>query len=136
MGLKSITLDLEIDIHSGNIITASGSQKLDFKTRTFELLQNQPLDAAYYLHSEIYKSHPHLDAVCHTHSKYVSILSSLEKMEILLVHQNSCRFLKNVKIDEKYNGISTSQSDEGKRIDAVFRMARDFCLIKKLSKII
>ena len=124
------TLALEIDCQSGSIISASGAEKLDFEKRSFDSLQNQPLDAAFYLHSAIYKAHPDIRSICHTHSKYVSILTSLKTgIEIKPVHQNSCRFLKNVKVDGKYGGIATSQSAEGARVAQLLETGDEVMLL-------
>ena len=40
----------------------------------------------------------------------------MKDFQIKQVHQNSCRFYGNISYDSKYDGIATSQSDEGKRV--------------------
>ena len=59
---------------------------------------------------------PHERAIVHTHSQYVSALTAMKDFQIKQVHQNSCRFYGNMSYDSKYDGIATSQSDEGKRV--------------------
>jgi len=67
-----------------------------------DLLMSQPLDAAYYLHLQIYSLNPHIRAIVHTHSQFVSLLTSLDQFKIKPVHQNSCRFLRNTAYDTEY----------------------------------
>jgi len=107
---------LEIDPIEKTIVTEKGDVKLDFITRTSQLLMEQPLDAAFYLHSEIYAKYSHIKAIVHTHSQFVSTLTAMKDFRIKQVHQNSCRFYANISYDPKYDGIATSQSDEGKRV--------------------
>ena len=76
----------------------------------------QPLDAAYYLHSQIYNRNSEIKAICHTHSNNVSALTSIKDFKLEMVHQNSCRFYSNLAYDREYGGIAESQSDEGARI--------------------
>ena len=76
----------------------------------------QPLDSAYYLHSQIYLHNPNIKSIAHTHSKSVSALTSIKDFKLEMVHQNSCRFYGNLSYDREYGGIATSQSDEGFRI--------------------
>ena len=40
----------------------------------------------------------------------------MKEFKIKPVHQNSCRFRNNITYDRDYNGIATSQFDEGKRV--------------------
>jgi ribulose-5-phosphate 4-epimerase/fuculose-1-phosphate aldolase len=89
---------------------------LDFISRERSLLLNQPLDAAYYLHSQVYKDHENINAIVHTHSIKSAALSCLRNNSIQPVHQNSCRFLLNTLYEKTYDGIATSQSDEAQRI--------------------
>ena len=51
---------LEIDPIEKTIVTEKGDVKLDFITRSSQLLMEQPLDAAFYLHSEIYAKYSHI----------------------------------------------------------------------------
>ena len=58
----------------------------------------------------------HIRSIVHTHSQYVSALTAMKNFKLKMVHQNSCRFYENLSYDPNYEGIATSQSDEGKRI--------------------
>ena len=51
---------LEIDPLKKTIVTKNGDVELDFITRSSQLLMEQPLDAAFYLHSEIYAKYSHI----------------------------------------------------------------------------
>ena len=81
----------------------------------------QPLDAAYYLHSEIYRANPDIKAISHTHSNSVSALTSIKDFKLEMIHQNSCRFYANIAYDREYGGIATSQSEEGERIANIIK---------------
>ena len=81
----------------------------------------QPLDAAYYLHSQIYLHNPDIKAIAHTHSSSVSALTSIKDFKLEMVHQNSCRFYSNLAYDREYGGIATSQSEEGARIAGLIK---------------
>ena len=106
---------------NSSIVTSKGLVQLDFKSRTIELLMLQPLDAAYYLHSQIYLHNPDIKAICHTHSNSVSALTSIKDFKLEMVHQNSCRFYANLAYDREYGGIATSQSEEGARIAKIIK---------------
>ena len=106
---------------NSSIVTSKGLVQLDFKSRTIELLMLQPLDAAYYLHSQIYLHNPDIKAISHTHSKSVSALTSIKDFKLDMVHQNSCRFYANLAYDREYGGIATSQSEEGARIAKIIK---------------
>ena len=94
---------IEVDYNNKTYYSSNGNEiELDFEKRTMELLMNLPLDAAYYLHSEIYKTCSNLRAIVHTHSRFVSSLTSLDNFQIKPVHQNSCRFIKNIGYDRTY----------------------------------
>ena len=51
---------LEVDPLRKTIVTKNGDVELDFITRSSQLLMEQPLDSAFYLHSEIYAKYSHI----------------------------------------------------------------------------
>uniref|UniRef100_H2ZAQ4 Class II aldolase/adducin N-terminal domain-containing protein n=1 Tax=Ciona savignyi TaxID=51511 RepID=H2ZAQ4_CIOSA len=73
-------------------------------------------DISMAVHMPIYERRPDVKAVIHSHAKYATTLSCLEDPTLLNIHQNSTYFHNAIAYDTQYDGISTSENEEGKRL--------------------
>ncbi|KKY27129.1 putative class ii aldolase adducin domain containing protein [Phaeomoniella chlamydospora] len=70
--------------------------------------------AGFQIHSHLHKRHPHVNAACHTHSKYGKAYSSFaEPLE--MISQDACIFYKSHGVYPDFNGIVLDES-EGERL--------------------
>jgi len=70
------------------------------------------------IHIGLRKHRPNARVIMHTHTPYATALSCLEDPTLLMVHQNSCRFLGRVAYDDGYAGFALEE-EEGQRLGAV-----------------
>ncbi len=78
--------------------------------------KNAPDPTAWAIHGAIHRNHPEARCIMHVHSKYATILSSLEITEIPPIDQNTMRFFKRVSFDTGYDGMGLA--DEAERLSA------------------
>jgi len=77
----------------------------------------EPEVSAASIHLGLRKSRPDARVVMHTHTPYATALGCLQDPTLLMVHQNSCRFLNNVAYDTGYQ--PAVEQDEGERLGNV-----------------
>ncbi len=75
-----------------------------------------PDPTAWCIHGALHRKVPHARCVMHVHSKYATVLASLEDSRILPIDQNSMRFFGRVAIDEGFDGMGLG--DEAERMVA------------------
>ncbi len=72
-----------------------------------------PDPTAWGLHGSVHRHCPQARCVLHVHSKYATVLASLDDSTIPPIDQNTARFYKRTVIDDGYGGLALG--DEGKR---------------------
>jgi ribulose-5-phosphate 4-epimerase/fuculose-1-phosphate aldolase len=79
--------------------------------------KGEPEATAFYIHAHLHQKHPKGMAVFHTHQTWITALSALEDPSLVMCHQNSLRFYKDLAYDS-YNGLVLDDS-EGKHLAKV-----------------
>ena len=108
---------IELDLFDKVMITANGRVEMDWETSDYEILSRQPNMTGFYFHKNVYAACPNVNAIVHTHSMAISVLSATKDFTIEMVHQNSCRFLHNVAYDRSFGGLAT-EDEEAQRVAA------------------
>ncbi|GFY69219.1 adducin-related protein C1289.14 [Trichonephila inaurata madagascariensis] len=70
--------------------------------------EGKPETTALCIHQGVYWKRPDVKSVMHTHMPYASTLTCLQKPELLMMHQNSCRFYERIAYDTEYSGLGES----------------------------
>lgn len=84
--------------------------------------------AGFLVHSEIFKAHPWINAICHAHSIYGRAYSVFGK-ELPPLTQDSLRFYETHSVLREYHGVVLS-AEEGKSIAAVLRPQDKVCILQ------
>ncbi|GFQ70429.1 adducin-related protein C1289.14 [Trichonephila clavata] len=79
--------------------------------------EGKPETTALCIHQGVYRKRPDVKSVMHTHMPYASTLTCLQQPELLMLHQNSCRFYERIAYDTEYSGLGES-FEEGNRLGA------------------
>lgn len=77
-----------------------------------------PDPTAWGLHGAIHRRVPHARVALHVHSKYATVLASLQDSSMPPIDQNTATFFNRVVIDEGYGGLAFEE--EGERCAALF----------------
>ena len=78
---------------------------------------NPPDPTAWALHGSVHRLCPQARCVLHVHSKYATVLASLEDSRILPIDQNTARFFNRTVVDDCFGGMALG--DEGARCASV-----------------
>lgn len=117
---------IELDMNEKVMITADGLIEMDWETDDYERLSRQPNMTGFYFHKNVYAACPDVNAIVHTHSMAISVLSATKDFTIEMVHQNSCRFLCNVAYDRSFGGLATAD-EEAQRVARCIKNKEGFC---------
>ncbi|XP_014675006.1 PREDICTED: putative aldolase class 2 protein CC_1201 [Priapulus caudatus] len=98
-------------------VTASSLVGLDDKLQVVEGDGMAETTAAC-IHTELHRARPDASCVLHVHPPYSTAIGLLKDCGLLMVHQNSARFFKNVAYDRSYSGLA-DVSEEGRRLGEV-----------------
>ncbi len=82
---------------------------------------------AWALHSAIHREVPSARCLLHVHSKYATVLSTLEDSRLLPIDQNSMRFYNRYSIDKCFDGMGLS--DEAQRISQLLVAAKPILIM-------
>jgi ribulose-5-phosphate 4-epimerase/fuculose-1-phosphate aldolase len=75
---------------------------------------NAPDPTAWAIHGALHRNVPQARCVLHVHSKYATILASIEQDSLPPIDQNTMRFYNRVSIDNNYDGMGLG--DEAERL--------------------
>ena len=70
------------------------------------------------IHGAVYRRHPDIGAVLHTHMDYATAIACCEGGAVEPLHQNAARFAGRIAYDRDYAGVAF-EDDEGERIAAL-----------------
>jgi ribulose-5-phosphate 4-epimerase/fuculose-1-phosphate aldolase len=99
-------------------ITASSLLLLDANDPEVLKGPDAPEPTAWGLHGAIHRNVPFARCALHVHSKYATVLASLQDSILPPIDQNSAMFYNRILVDEHYGGLAFE--DEGERISALF----------------
>lgn len=99
-------------------ITASNLLLLDAEDPEVMNGPDAPDPTAWGLHGAIHRRVPHARVALHVHSKYATVLASLQDSSMPPIDQNTATFFNRVVIDEGYGGLAFEE--EGERCAALF----------------
>ena len=74
----------------------------------------RPDPTAWAIHGAMHRNHPHARCVMHVHSKYATVLASLDAGALPPIDQNTMRFFNRVSIDDGFGGMGLG--DEAERL--------------------
>ncbi len=75
---------------------------------------NRPDPTAWAIHSAMHRNAPHARCVLHAHSKYATVLASIEACGLAPIDQNTMRFFNRVSVDDGFDGMGLG--DEAERL--------------------
>jgi ribulose-5-phosphate 4-epimerase/fuculose-1-phosphate aldolase len=75
---------------------------------------NRPDPTAWAIHSAMHRNAPQARCVLHAHSKYATVLASIETEGLAPIDQNTMRFFNRVSIDDGFDGMGLG--DEAERL--------------------
>jgi ribulose-5-phosphate 4-epimerase/fuculose-1-phosphate aldolase len=75
---------------------------------------NRPDPTAWAIHSAMHRNAPQARCVLHAHSKYATVLASIEGEGLAPIDQNTMRFFNRVSIDDGFDGMGLG--DEAERL--------------------
>lgn len=75
---------------------------------------NRPDPTAWAIHSAMHRNAPQARCVLHAHSKYATVLASIDVAGLPPIDQNTMRFFNRVSIDEGFDGMGLG--DEAERL--------------------
>ena len=75
---------------------------------------NRPDPTAWAIHSAMHRNAPQARCVLHAHSKYATVLASIEADAIAPIDQNTMRFFNRVSLDDGFDGMGLG--DEAERL--------------------
>jgi len=75
---------------------------------------NRPDPTAWAIHSAMHRNAPQARCVLHAHSKYSTVLASIEAEGLAPIDQNTMRFFNRVSIDDGFDGMGLD--DEAERL--------------------
>ena len=75
---------------------------------------NKPDPTAWAIHSAMHRNAPQARCVLHTHSKYATVLASIDAGALPPIDQNTMRFFNRVSIDDGFDGMGLG--DEAERL--------------------
>ena len=75
---------------------------------------NRPDPTAWAIHSAMHRNAPQARCVLHAHSKYATVLASIETDGLAPIDQNTMRFFNRVSIDDGFDGMGLD--DEAERL--------------------
>lgn len=75
---------------------------------------NAPDPTAWAIHGALHRNVPQARCVLHVHSKYATVLASIEQDSLPPIDQNTMRFYNRVSIDNNYDGMGLG--DEAERL--------------------
>ena len=75
---------------------------------------NRPDPTAWAIHSAMHRNAPQARCVLHAHSKYATVLASIEAEGLAPIDQNTMRFFNRVSIDDGFDGMGLG--DEAERL--------------------
>ena len=78
---------------------------------------NRPDPTAWAIHSAMHRNAPQARCVLHAHSKYATVLASIEATGLEPIDQNTMRFFNRVSIDNGFDGMGLG--DEAERLTTV-----------------
>ena len=73
---------------------------------------NAPDPTAWGLHGSVHRYCPHARCVMHVHSKFATVLASLEDSRLLPIDQNTATFYQRYVIDESFGGLAFEAEGE------------------------
>jgi ribulose-5-phosphate 4-epimerase/fuculose-1-phosphate aldolase len=75
---------------------------------------NRPDPTAWAIHSAMHRNAPQARCVLHAHSKYATVLASIEATGLAPIDQNTMRFFNRVSVDDGFDGMGLG--DEAERL--------------------
>ncbi|XP_070574366.1 putative aldolase class 2 protein CC_1201 [Ptychodera flava] len=99
-------------------VTASKLIGVDIKTGKIIEGEGKPETSASEIHRAVHNARPDITASLHVHPPNATALGTLKDPQLLMLHQNSCRFYKDIAYDLQYDGYATS-GEEGPRLAKV-----------------
>ena len=75
---------------------------------------NAPDPTAWAIHGAIHRNCPHAKCVLHVHSKYATVLASLQTDHVPAIDQNSARYFNRISVDDGFDGMGLG--DEAERL--------------------
>ena len=99
-------------------VTASNLLLLDANDPDTMKLPDAPDPTAWGLHSAVHRNCPHARVALHIHSKYATVLASLEDSSMPPIDQNTATFYDRIVIDEEFGGLAFEE--EGERCSQLF----------------
>jgi ribulose-5-phosphate 4-epimerase/fuculose-1-phosphate aldolase len=75
---------------------------------------NAPDPTAWAIHSAMHRNAPQARCVLHVHSKYATVLASIEQDGLPAIDQNTMRFFNRVSVDDGFDGMGLG--DEAERL--------------------
>ena len=79
---------------------------------------NAPDPTAWGLHGALHRNVPWARCALHIHSKYATVLATLEDPVLPPIDQNTCMFYNRIVVDNDYGGLAFEE--EGERVCALF----------------
>ena len=73
---------------------------------------NAPDPTAWGLHGSVHRHCPHARCVMHVHSRFATVLASLEDSRLLPIDQNSATFYQRYVIDDSFGGLAFEEEGE------------------------
>ena len=95
-------------------LRASEMLLLDAHDETSIDAANRPDPTAWAIHSAMHRNAPQARCVLHVHSKYATVLASIEAEGLPPIDQNTMRYFKRVSIDTGFGGMGLG--DEAERL--------------------
>jgi ribulose-5-phosphate 4-epimerase/fuculose-1-phosphate aldolase len=99
-------------------VTASKLLLIDAEDPATMEREDAPDPTAWGLHGSLHRRVPHARCALHVHSKYATVLASLEDSRMPAIDQNTAMFHDRVVIDEDYGGLAFEE--EGERCSQLF----------------
>lgn len=84
--------------------------------------------AAFEIHGAIHKYHPHVNAICHAHSKFGRAFSAFGE-EIKMYNQDACRFYNSHGVYKDFGGVVFNE-EEGHKISAVLGTSNKILILQ------
>ena len=110
-----------------SLVTASNMLLLDANDPETMNRPGAPDPTAWGLHSAVHRNCPHARVALHIHSKYATVLASLQDSSMPAIDQNTAMFHDRVVIDEAFAGLAFEE--EGERCSQLFADPKKFVMV-------